>query len=369
MKKILHIFPASTFLGPFVDFINSNFPPEEHVFYVLGDNSKYADLSKHSNVISVLKSEGRVRNARRLISLIRSSEKTIIHGLFDIRQTVLLNTFLFFTSKNNRPKFFWRIWGGDLYNHFLYPPSGRLKSLKKIRRTIHLQPKRRLLRHLYGIIAPVRGDFDFAVSKFRTDAKLFMRGVYGNMERELFDQMFENRANNSIPTILLGNSASATNEHFEALDLLSELRKISNFRVFCPLSYGDEDYATKVTEYGKRKLGDSFEPVMDFMKKEEYIQFLDSVDVAIMNHKRQQGLGNIAILLRLGKKIYMRRETSTFQHYTDLGVKVFDIADIRKNPEQTFVWSDELAINNREIIFDHSSKEQSISEWRAIFDS
>ena len=96
---------------------------------------------------------------------------------------------------------------------------------------------------------------------------------------------------------------------------------------------------------------------------------MDSVDVAIMNHKRQQGLGNIAILLRLGKKIYMRRETSTFQHYTDLGVKVFDIADIRKNPEQTFVWSDELAINNREIIFDHSSKEQSISEWRAIFDS
>ncbi len=369
LSRILHVFPASTFLGPFIEFINTNFPQEDHLFYVMGDNSKYQDISNHTNVITALKSDRKMRTARRLISLIKSSEKVVFHGLFSLELIVLLNAYFLISSRSKRPKMFWRIWGGDLYNDFLYPPSGRLKSLKKIRRSIFLQLKKRLVRHLHGIIAPVQGDYDFAVSKYKTNAKLFMMGAYGYTDRTIFDQALTNSEGYSTPSILLGNSASVTNEHFEALDILEGLKNMSSIRVICPLSYGDKDYAEKVIEYGKARLGESFEPVLTFMKKEEYIKFLASVDIAIMNHRRQQGLGNISILLRLGKKVYLRRETSTFRHFTDLGIKVFDVEDIIKNPEQTFIWSNELAKHNREILFDYFGKERTIHAWRTIFDS
>lgn len=371
LPKVLHIFPAEKFTGPFVDFINNNFPPKDHLFLILGDNSKYQDLSTYNNVISFLfhESESKIRNARKLISLSRSSEKIIIHGLFSRSLLMFLNLYLLFGSKKKKAKLYWRIWGADLYNQFLIPPKKRFCILRKAYRSLIFSMKKRIIMNLDGIISPVQGDYDFAVSKYKTNAKLFMMGAYGYTDRTIFDQALTNSEGYSTPSILLGNSASVTNEHFEALDILEELKKISNIRVFCPLSYGDKDYAERVIEYGKARLGESFEPVLDFMKKEEYIKFLASVDIAIMNHRRQQGLGNISILLRLGKKVYLRRETSTFRHFTDLGIKVFDIEDIIKNPEQTFVWSDVLAKHNREILFDYFGKERTIHAWRTIFDS
>lgn len=43
-------------------------------------------------------------------------------------------------------------------------------------------------------------------------------------------------------------------------------------------------------------------PIVDFMDFNEYINFLSTIDIAIFNHKRQQGMGNIITLLGMGKK-------------------------------------------------------------------
>jgi len=370
LSKTLHVFPASTFLGPFIDFINSNFPPEDHLFYVMGDNSKYQDISNHTNVITALKSDRKMRTARRLIREIKSCEKVIIHGLFSLKLIVLLNAYLLISSRSRRPKMFWRIWGGDLYNNFLYPPSGRLKSLKKIRRTILLQPKKRLLRHLYGIISPVKGDYDFAVSKYKTNAKYFKYGNYAVYEPEYFEEIKKTEHPTDVPTILLGNSASQTNDHYEAIDLLKSLREYRDFRVLCPLSYGDNKYGEKVIEYGKDKLGESFEPILNYIAESEYISLLDSVDIAIMNHKRQQALGNIGILMRLGKKVFLRKQNPVYKHYTDMGAKVFSIDDISKdNPETFFEFDKDTSERNKKAVFSYNSKENVIKSWKDLFDS
>jgi len=53
------------------------------------------------------------------------------------------------------------------------------------------------------------------------------------------------------------------------------------------------------------------------MDIDEYTRLLNSVDIAIYNNNRQQATGNIEILGFLGKKIFVRSDTTTWEHYVD----------------------------------------------------
>ena len=69
--------------------------------------------------------------------------------------------------------------------------------------------------------------------------------------------------------IQLGNSATPTNNHIEAIDWLAQM-ELGARRVIVPLSYGSDEYRDMVCAYGKKRLGDTFQPVTDFMPFDEY---------------------------------------------------------------------------------------------------
>ena len=51
------------------------------------------------------------------------------------------------------------------------------------------------------------------------------------------------------------------------------------------------------------------------MSINDYSRMLNDIDIAIYNNNRQQATGNIEILGYLGKKIFVRSDTTTWQHY------------------------------------------------------
>lgn len=61
--------------------------------------------------------------------------------------------------------------------------------------------------------------------------------------------------------------------------------------------------------------GDRFIPIFDYLTPADYARLLNSVHVAVFNFNRQQGTGNIEILGYLGKKIYIRSDTTLWEHY------------------------------------------------------
>ena len=128
---------------------------------------------------------------------------------------------------------------------------------------------------------------------------------------------------NGIIHIQVGNSANPTNNTIEIIRFLAK-NTGEKCRVFCPVSYGDEEYARTVIDYGKKELGDRFYPMTTFLDREQYASFVASVDILIMNHQRQQGLGNIFSYLYLGKKVYIRSDNSSFQFFEEHGIKVYD---------------------------------------------
>lgn len=122
--------------------------------------------------------------------------------------------------------------------------------------------------------------------------------------------------------ILLGNSASYTNNHVDALYDLKKMN-IKGRRIVAPLSYGDDDYAKRVIQFGNRLFGSSFFPLRNFLPIKDYNNLIGNCGVVIMNHIRQQAVGNISAALYKGANVFLRRENPLFNFFTGIGAKVF----------------------------------------------
>lgn len=152
------------------------------------------------------------------------------------------------------------------------------------------------------------------------------------------------------------------------MHLLSKFKN-ENIRIFAPLSYGDLDYAKIVIEEGKRIFGEKFTALKEFMNEDEYYQFLNSMDIAIFDMKRQQALGNIYASLYFGKKVFLRNN-SVLSHFISV-VKHCDISttdEIGKMNFQEFIsFPEACKKNNEQRLAEICAEEPLVKGWREIF--
>ena len=77
----------------------------------------------------------------------------------------------------------------------------------------------------------------------------------------------------------------------------------------------------------------------------------------MFNHKRQQGLGNVYILLALQKKVFMDSSISSFQYYNELGMKIYDTKKINESSFEDFRNQERQdTINNYNLILNDISE-------------
>lgn len=148
---------------------------------------------------------------------------------------------------------------------------------------------------------------------------------YGTLENDY-------SINISVPNgsnVLVGNSATYTNNHLELFDIVKSANLNKENKIICPLSYGDSEYAQHIKKYGEDMFKEQFEAVTGFMDKTKYISLLSSCNVAIFNHVRQQAVGNILIMLYLGAKVYVRRDNPVYAFFIEKGVNIFLIEEIQ----------------------------------------
>ncbi|WP_313950209.1 TDP-N-acetylfucosamine:lipid II N-acetylfucosaminyltransferase [Accumulibacter sp.] len=127
--------------------------------------------------------------------------------------------------------------------------------------------------------------------------------------------------------ILIGNSASATNNHAEAFETIRRL-DLEGRCILVPLSYGDINYAAKVIALGERMFGDKFHPLVDFIPINKYNEIIASCSIVLMNHLRQQGLGNINIMLYKGAKVFLNKENPIYGFFKAKNTAIFRIDEI-----------------------------------------
>ena len=115
---------------------------------------------------------------------------------------------------------------------------------------------------------------------------------------------YNNPTSPSGNDILLGNSATPENNHLDALDILSQCLPAGR-RIICPLNYGSQAYGDAIEQHGKALFGDRFVALREYMPSSSYTRVIEGCSVVVMNHIRQQALGNIVIALCSGAHVFL----------------------------------------------------------------
>ena len=186
--------------------------------------------------------------------------------------------------------------------------------------------------------------------KFLNDKfPIYLSWSYGNLEDDLIKNFEIARILGS--DILLGNSASAENNHLDAFALLVKVN-LEDRKIISPLCYGDSKYKDLILTEGEIFFGDNFEPLINFMPINEYLKTIEKCGFVIMNHIRQQALGNILIMLYFGAKIFLRKECPTYIFLKEQGAVVFSIQELEKNLDllQAHIDSDSVKINQKVVM-------------------
>lgn len=119
--------------------------------------------------------------------------------------------------------------------------------------------------------------------------------------------------------ILLGHRGNDEDNHIQLLETLHRFVG-EKVRIYVPLSYGNEAYIAQVKAYIAQLGWDAVIPIYSFMEYTKYIEFLHDVDVGIFDGTTSYALGNIAILLTLGKTIYINRSGIIKQAFDQIGL-------------------------------------------------
>ena len=132
---------------------------------------------------------------------------------------------------------------------------------------------------------------------------------------------------------------------------------------------GSKEYVSKVIAMGRDYFGDRFKPLTEFMPSTAYVELLTSGRVLVLNHHRQQGLGNAFIMLALKKKIFIRGDVSSFTYFKDLGIKVHDTISLLSGEASLFNDDHMVAEKNSEIIFQEASESNLTELWANVFNA
>ncbi|WP_226670490.1 TDP-N-acetylfucosamine:lipid II N-acetylfucosaminyltransferase [Metabacillus litoralis] len=321
--KILHLQSMDKFIEPYINLINKYFKPEDHSFAVLTPSKEKEFNSVHKNINYIYK---KLPSLLSLIKLMYKSERILLHGLFNKKIIILLFLQPWLLKKCN-----WIVWGGDLYCYS--------NKRDKIKDKLIEMMRRKIIRNLRNITTLVKGDYNLAVKWYGTNAK-YNHGVYVNpINLHYLDSMPHlNKTDMDILNIQVGNSGNPSNQHIEVLKSLKKFRK-ENIKIYLPLSYGgSEEYIKEVIEFGYKVFGGNFVPLLKFLKADEYAKYLSSIDIAIFNHNRQQGLGNIFALVYLRKKVFVRSDITSWDYLTEsLDLDVFKTEEIDQFSYEEFI--------------------------------
>ncbi|MHA1755322.1 MAG: TDP-N-acetylfucosamine:lipid II N-acetylfucosaminyltransferase [Promethearchaeota archaeon] len=386
--KYLHFMGDHFYSKKFIDIIQSCFDLNEHLFIIIRKKNakKYINPEEYQNVIfhiiptNVLKKFFYIETTlkRKIRDLINQSQYVFIHYL-----TYEISLILF--RFKTKAKISWIIWGADLYNNlpiiiYDYYTQKILKELenivKKIRSRINhflaQKIQKKVIKNLDYIVG-ITSDLRLVEKFYKIELVKYSKFIYPNLiNLDKFEEQenysFNNQLNlnkNMEKLVFLGNSGDPTNNHLDIMMKLSQLKE-QNFKIICPLSYGNPDYIKRIVQKGKEIFADRFIPLLEFLSPKLYYYILKQIDIVIMAHNRQQGMGNIRIFLFLGKPICMKK-TAGYFYLKRKGFHIFLIEDLEKLLSNKMEFTEIMSENNKKIALKYFSEKNAIFSIEELF--
>ena len=318
MKRILHIIANDKFTIGYIKYMQNNMKEYGHVFLGLY-NKNYSINDKITNY-TILKNKREILSKSN-IELMKNVDKIIVSGIF-----LGIEEILVLLPNKLLCKTYLQFWGGDFYCYRETRTFSR-KNVKKIILKI-------CIKRCAGIINLIPSDYNELNKIFPNNKKHFVATVRGS-DQEMNEYKKYLNIDGEKYKVIVGNSATPENHHIEVFKMLESFKN-ENIKIVCPLSYGDSEYAQSVISKGKEIFGEKFTAVTDYMEYSDYIYFLSTFSIGIFYNDRQQAMGNINNLIKMGKKVFLRRGTSMWKDYIHNNVKVFEAQRIENMSFEEF---------------------------------
>lgn len=326
--KYLHVMTHSGFFNNgIIKMVNEEdgFVPKEHLFLVQREeifevNQNYVNVVFMPRMMT--------RNFRKLLAYEKRAKYVFLHQnwFYDFARFL-------FTPVSIKKKYIWCVWGHDLYTN-MGKPEGVREVLKALLRKIGDFLINREVRFYKGIGIGFKYDALQIKKRFKDKVKIYMLPYITGATTAMLNAIMEKSrpiANEPI-RVMVGHSAHMYLNHRYVLELLSKYKN-ENILISLVLAYGNSNYAKKIEEYAKEIFGEKVEIIRERMPLEQYLRYLNSVDIAICDQIMQSGLGNIHHLMYLGKKIYLNGDGTLYQAFALEGLYIDATENLKK---QTF---------------------------------
>lgn len=237
-------------------------------------------------------------------------------------------------NKPDHLKVVWMVWGKDAYDYFKdyeqYEPLTksyiRTGWRTKLKETIFydlfhylkygvntIDKEKDIALKINYLTTVLPTEFSLIKTEFNLKAA-FVPYNYDSLNQLLAnDKEYELGGN-----ILIGNSATPSNNHLDVFDKL----KAMDHKIIVPLNYGENYYQRLIIKKGSEKFGAKFKPLTSFMPFGEYQEIVLSCNTMVMHHIRQQGLGNILLALFVGIRVFLNPKSTTYSYFKQIGFKI-----------------------------------------------
>lgn len=331
--KYIHIMFNDKFNKPFVDFLNKNFDKKEHLILCKRWFDKYP-FPDGENVMEIKTFEGLDFHQKNI-------EKLIFHSLFDEECVDLL-----YEQKELLNKSYWYIWSGDLY-----------RAVRDEKNDF------------------VRSNFKGYIDKM--DEK-YAQKIY-NIKKDFFDAYTPAPGVDvdTLNSVLVKNKNSKTviqinhDSDYSTIEMLKKLSFLVNedIEIRTTLSYGAIQYKDEIIKIGKEIFGNKFKYLDRYLSTYDYVEYINSCDILIMNQNYQQGGANIVLYAYLGKKIFIKNDVSTYSYFSNKGIVIYDTYDIDSYTKYDLLKpnNDDIVINNKKAVNNMIKEETFINGWSSVF--
>lgn len=361
-----HLVPDAPYTDPYVKKCLLYGSESKNTFVCLSDNVKYI---KDASVIILPNNKQSIESIVNELNRPNEYNNLIINYLsHEFAQIINKIT-------NDSLILVWPVWGGDLYNlpkfsNRIYDKYSstflKIKYIDNVKGKLFRWYKNKFKNWHFDYLdhyAAIK-KIDYCCTPIDADHKLIQRFFNPKIQRiefsitgiedfaDAIDKKDEYPSKSNI--IQIGNSADPSNNHFEILKKISA----TNFsgKVYCPLSYGQENYSVQL-QIDVRKIFtiNDLEFMSEFLPREQYFKKLSTTGFAVMGHKRQQSFGNSLALLFFGAKLFLRKQSPIYKQFKKWGLIVFEIeSHLSSKALSSFLSIDEQK-KNRKIITERLS--------------
>lgn len=376
--RIIHFTTDEKFINGAMSSFELAFPKMNELYLLkppANPKTRFVDVKYVTNEI--------VKNTntfKSFLDIAKSADWLVIHGMNDIWAKIILNI--------NSKKILYILWGAEVYsNPYLYNKEilgKRTKALLKKHSKFNFKKylKRKAINLVYG--KSLSGEELHQLNKkaiqkveniavlYRQELEVYYQNKvitkpvqylkFGYYPYEYFMDQIDSQVSLGN-NVLLGNSCSYSNNHLEVFEHLKSF-DLATKKLIVPLSYGDNKLKNELLNKGRMLFKENFTPLLDFISLKEYTKLMQNCNVVIMNHYRQQAVGNIISAVYLGAKVFLNKENSAYSYLKELGCHVFEIdSDLNSNDDLEGLSVKEI-LHNRSLLQDDINQSKLIGNLK-----